>query len=160
MYAVVGTLYFVAVKISRSSADHPSKILNSKVDKFYTGITMIIQKNRHVRTSKQNLIHIRITCHREKPLSTSIKYRRFQGNYKKYMLAGILLHIIKLNWRTLTKVITVVAAINPLGPDGSYMIHESYGRNNRPGAKRLRLINERNFALSTNPLASGQLFLP
>ena len=32
----------------------------------------------------------------EKHLSTSIKYRRFQEKYKKYMLAGILLHIIKL----------------------------------------------------------------
>ena len=43
--------------ISRSFADHSSKILISKVDKFYTGITMIMQKNSHVRTSSQNLIH-------------------------------------------------------------------------------------------------------
>ena len=26
---------------------------------------------------------------------------------------------------------------NPLGPDGSFMIHESYGRNNCPEAKGL-----------------------
>ena len=37
---------FRACKISRSFADPPSKILISKVDKFYTGCTMIIQKNR------------------------------------------------------------------------------------------------------------------
>ena len=30
--------------------------------------------------------------------------------------------------------------INPLGPDGSYMIHRSYGRNNRRGVKVLKLI--------------------
>ena len=41
---------FCACKISRSFADHPSKILISEVLKFYTGLTMIIQKNRHVRT--------------------------------------------------------------------------------------------------------------
>ena len=29
-------------------ADHSRKILISKVEKFYTGLTMIIQKNRHV----------------------------------------------------------------------------------------------------------------
>ena len=34
--------------------------------------------------------------HREKHSSTSIEHRRFQEKYKKYMLAGILLHIIKL----------------------------------------------------------------
>ena len=33
---------------------------------------------------------------KKKHLSTSIKYRRFQEKYKKHMLAGILLHIIKL----------------------------------------------------------------
>ena len=32
----------LACNISRSFADHSSKILNSKVDKFYTGLTMII----------------------------------------------------------------------------------------------------------------------
>ena len=35
-------------KISRSYADHLSKILISKVDIFYSGITMITQKNRRV----------------------------------------------------------------------------------------------------------------
>ena len=38
----------LACNISRSFADHSSKILISKVDKFYTGLTMIIQKNRRV----------------------------------------------------------------------------------------------------------------
>ena len=38
----------MACKISRSFADHSSKILISKVDKFYTGLTMIVQKNRRV----------------------------------------------------------------------------------------------------------------
>ena len=60
---------FCACKISRSFADHPSKILISKVDKLYTGFTMIIQKKRRVRTSKQNSIHFAIRCHREKHLS-------------------------------------------------------------------------------------------
>ena len=32
---------------------------------------------------------------------------------------------------------------NPLGPDGSYMIHRSYGRNNCPEAKRL--VDNTNF---------------
>ena len=71
---------FCACKISRSFADHPSTILISKVDKFYTGLTMIIQKKRHVRTLSQNLIHFTIRCHREKHSSASIKYRRFQKN--------------------------------------------------------------------------------
>ena len=31
---------------------------------------------------------------------------------------------------------------NPLDPDGSYMIHGSYGRNIRPGAKGLTLIDQ------------------
>ena len=87
---------FRACKISRSFTDHPSKILISKVVKFYTGFTMIIQKNRRVRTSSQNLIHFAIRCHREKHLSTSIKYRRFQEKYERYMLARILWPIIKL----------------------------------------------------------------
>ena len=85
-----------ACKISRSFADHSSKILISKVDQFYTGFIMIIQKNRRVRTSRQNWINFAIRCYQEKYLSTSIKYRRFQKIYKKYTLAGILLHIIKL----------------------------------------------------------------
>ena len=68
---------FCARKISRS-ADDPSKILISKVDKFYTGLTMIIQENGRVRMSSQNLIHFAIKCHRDKHLSTSIKYPRFQ----------------------------------------------------------------------------------
>ena len=38
----------LACNISRSFADHSSKIFNSKVDKFYTGLTMIIEKNRRV----------------------------------------------------------------------------------------------------------------
>ena len=38
----------LACNISRSFADHSSMILNSKVDKFYTGRTLIIQKNRRV----------------------------------------------------------------------------------------------------------------
>ena len=38
----------LACNISRSFADHSSKNLISKVDKFYTGLTMIIQKNRRV----------------------------------------------------------------------------------------------------------------
>ena len=38
----------LASNISRSFADHSSKILISKVDKFYTGLTMIMQKDRHV----------------------------------------------------------------------------------------------------------------
>ena len=87
---------FSACKILRSSADHPSKIVISKVDKFYTGFTVIIQKNRRVYTSKQNSIHFAIRCYRGKHLSTLIKYRRFQEKYKNYMLAGILLQIIKL----------------------------------------------------------------
>ena len=42
---------FCACKISKSLADHASKILISKVDKFYTGYSMIIQKNRRIRIS-------------------------------------------------------------------------------------------------------------
>ena len=56
---------FFACKISSSFADHSSKTSISKVDKFYTGLAMIIQKNRHVRTSSQNLIHFAIRSHRE-----------------------------------------------------------------------------------------------
>ena len=85
LHAVVGMLNFVPAKYQGFFADYPSKILISKVDKFYTGFTMIIQKNRRVRTSKQNLVHFAIRCHREKYLSTSIKYRRFQEKYKKYV---------------------------------------------------------------------------
>ena len=55
----------------------------SKAHKFYTGLSMIIQKNRRVRISSQNLIHIAIRCHREKHLSTSIKY---SGLKKKKIL--------------------------------------------------------------------------
>ena len=52
LYAVL------ACNISRSFADHSSKILISKVDKFYTGFTMIIQKNRHVNFGlKFNTFH-------------------------------------------------------------------------------------------------------
>ena len=87
---------FFAWKISRSFADHPSKILINKVEKFYIGLSMITQKNRRVRISSKNLILFAIRCQRTKHLNTSIKYRRFQEKCKKYMLAGILLHIIKL----------------------------------------------------------------
>ena len=38
----------LACNISRSFTDPSSKILISKVDKFYTGLTMIIQKNGRV----------------------------------------------------------------------------------------------------------------
>ena len=38
---------------------------NSKVDKFYTGLTFIVQKNRRVRRSRRNLIHSAIRCHRK-----------------------------------------------------------------------------------------------
>ena len=55
---------FLAWKIFKSFADLSSKILISEVDKFYTGVTMIIQK-KGVSTSSQNLIHFAITCHRE-----------------------------------------------------------------------------------------------
>ena len=41
-----------------------SKIFISKVDKFDTGLIIMIQKNRRVRTSSQNLIRFAITCHR------------------------------------------------------------------------------------------------
>ena len=50
-----------ACKISRSFADHSSKISISKVDKFYTGHTMIIQKNRGVNfESKFNTFRIQM----------------------------------------------------------------------------------------------------
>ena len=57
---------------------------------------MIIQKNRRIRTSSQNLIHFAIRCHQEKHFGTSIKYHRFQKIYKKYKVVDILLHIFKL----------------------------------------------------------------
>ena len=78
-----------ACKISKSVADHPSKISISKVGKFYSGFTMIIRENKRVRTSNQNLKHFAIRCHQEKHLNTLIKYRRSEKIYKKYMLAGI-----------------------------------------------------------------------
>ena len=86
---------FCACKILRSFADNSSKMLISRVVEFYTRFIMIIQKNRRVRTSRQNLIHFVIRWNWKKHLSTSIKYRKFPEKYKKYMLAGILLHIIK-----------------------------------------------------------------
>ena len=96
LYAVIKMLYFVPAKF-QSFADRPRIISISKVDKFNTGLSMIIQKNRRVRISSQNLIRFAIRCHREKHLSTSIRYRRFlQKIIKKNLLAGILLHIIKL----------------------------------------------------------------
>ena len=45
LYAVIGMLYWPA-NISRTFADHSSKILISQVDKLYTDLTPIIQKNR------------------------------------------------------------------------------------------------------------------
>ena len=69
---------FCACKISRYFADHPSEVLISKVDKFYTGSTVITHKNRRVHTSSQNSKNFAIRCHKEKHLSTSIKYRRFK----------------------------------------------------------------------------------
>ena len=48
---------FFSCKILKSFANHRNKILISKVDKFYTSFTMMIQKNRRVHTSRQNLIH-------------------------------------------------------------------------------------------------------
>ena len=56
---------FFAWKISRAFADQPSKTLISKVKKFYTSLTMIIQKNRRVRISSRNLMHFAIRCHPE-----------------------------------------------------------------------------------------------
>ena len=93
--AVIGMLYFVAVNF-QSFADHPSKILISNVDKFYMGLSRIMQKNRRVRTLKQNLIYFAIRWDREKHLNTLIKYRRFQKKIFEYILASILLHIINL----------------------------------------------------------------
>ena len=92
-YAAVGMLYFPHLyKISRSFADHPSKILIIKVNKFYTGFT----KNRRVYTPSQHFIHLAIRCYAEKYLITQIQYRRFQKKkYTKYMLPGILLYIYK-----------------------------------------------------------------
>ena len=69
---------FCACKISKSFADHQSKNLISKVEKFYTDLSMSIQKNICIRISSQNSIHFVIRCHRGKHLSTLIKYRRFQ----------------------------------------------------------------------------------
>ena len=59
---------------------------------------MIIQKNRSVCILSQSSIHFAIRCHREKHLSTSIEYRRFKKikKSKKYILAGVLSHIMKL----------------------------------------------------------------
>ena len=57
---------------------------------------MINQTNRQVRISSQNLLHFAIRCHRKKYLNASIKYRRFQTKFKKYILACILLHSTKL----------------------------------------------------------------
>ena len=39
-------IVFACIKISRCFANHSSKILIRKIDKFYTGATMIILKNR------------------------------------------------------------------------------------------------------------------
>ena len=84
---------FSACEILRFFADDPYMILIRKVDEFYTGLTMIIQKNRRVRTSSQSLIHFTIRYHREKHLSTSIKYRKFQK--KIYVCCHFITHQIK-----------------------------------------------------------------
>ena len=101
---------FCACKISRCFADHPSKILLSKIDKFDTDFTVIIQtldrptaretdrEYRRNRTSSQNWIHFAIKCHWENHSSTSIKYRGFQKKYKKYMLVGILFIKLKTTY--------------------------------------------------------------
>ena len=68
-------LHFVPAKFH--FPDDSSKILISKIDKFYTGLSMIIQKNIRVRISSQILINFAIRCHQEKHLSPSIQYRRF-----------------------------------------------------------------------------------
>ena len=91
---------FCAWKISKSFADHSSKILISKVDKFYTGLSMIIQKYRRVRIWSQHLIYFAIRCHREKYFSTSFKYRRFRKKNFKHLLAGIFLHITSIKLKT------------------------------------------------------------
>ena len=86
---VLKILYAVlfACKISRSFADYSSKILISNVDKFYSGVTMIIQKNRRVNfESKLNTFRNEITS--RKHLSTSIKYRRFRKKYNS-ILCGV-----------------------------------------------------------------------
>ena len=70
----------LSCNISRSFADHSSMILNSKVDKFYTGLTIIIQKNRRVNFEwKFNTF--RNYMPPRKHLSTSIKPSRL---WKKY----------------------------------------------------------------------------
>ena len=89
LYAVVGMLNFVPAKISTSFADHPSKILISKVDKFYTDFTMIIQKNKRVCTWSQNLIHFAIRCHREKYLNTSILTLWVPFNHRTHFPVGL-----------------------------------------------------------------------
>ena len=53
----------LACNISRSFADHSSKILSSKVNKFYTGLTMILQKKRRVNFGLK--FHFAIRYHRE-----------------------------------------------------------------------------------------------
>ena len=55
---------------------------------------MIIQKNRRVCISSQNLIHFAIGCHGEKNIW--VLQLNIAESKKKYMFAGILLHIIKL----------------------------------------------------------------
>ena len=58
---------------------------------------MIIQKNARVRISSQNLTHFAITCRREKNLSTSIKYRRFQKkSCKSLRLSIVLCHHVNM----------------------------------------------------------------
>ena len=65
----------MASNISRSSADHSSMILNSKGDKFYTGLTMIIQKKRGVNFEwKFNTFRNQMPS--RKHFSTSIKPSR------------------------------------------------------------------------------------
>ena len=82
-----GNTILLACKISRSFADHSSKILISKIDKFDTGVTMIIQKNRRVNfESKFNTFRNQMPS--RKHLSTSIKYCRFRKKYNS-ILCGV-----------------------------------------------------------------------
>ena len=103
---------FCACKISKSFADHPSNILISKVDKIYIGLSMIIQKNRRLRTSNQNLIHFAIRWHRDKHLSTQSNFADSKNNIKNICWAAFYYTLSSKKWRTLTKFITIVAATN------------------------------------------------
>ena len=79
----------LACNISRSFADHSRKILISKVDKIYTGLTMIVQKNRRVKF-KSEFDTFRNEISSRKHLSTSIKYSRVRKKYNSVLcVAGM-----------------------------------------------------------------------